>query len=110
KRRCTKNISASKRDNNYGGNLVDEDMIVLRKRIHEMKMKEMNYEPPSSWMQWEKLYYANYDSDICDAMGFLQTKLMDTRPSLALAMMLLIVFSVPTSMVVVMFRFATLLR
>ncbi|KAK8498686.1 hypothetical protein V6N12_000988 [Hibiscus sabdariffa] len=29
---------------------VDEDMIVLRKRIHEMKMVERNYEPPADWM------------------------------------------------------------
>ncbi|KAL6982114.1 hypothetical protein U1Q18_023730 [Sarracenia purpurea var. burkii] len=32
---------------------VDENLIVLRKRIHEMKMKERNYEPPSHWMEWD---------------------------------------------------------
>lgn len=35
-------------DKNYNNKSkqVDEDMIVLRKRIHEMKMVEKNYEPP----------------------------------------------------------------
>ncbi|GKV14461.1 hypothetical protein SLEP1_g25341 [Rubroshorea leprosula] len=28
-------------------------MIVLRKRIHEMKMIERNYELPEDWMDWD---------------------------------------------------------
>ncbi|XP_004297349.1 PREDICTED: uncharacterized protein LOC101294061 [Fragaria vesca subsp. vesca] len=82
---------------NYSSRLVDENMIVLRKRIHEMKMVERNYEPPAEWMDWEKRYYTSYDSIICQAMGLLQSQLMNTRPSLALAFMALIVFSVPAS-------------
>ncbi|KAF8390031.1 hypothetical protein HHK36_024552 [Tetracentron sinense] len=88
-------------DRNYDGKLVDENMIVLRKRIHEMKM----IEPPSDWMEWEKQYYANYDSDICEAMGLLQSLLMKTRPSLALGMVALITLSVPASIVMVLFNF-----
>ncbi|KAF8390036.1 hypothetical protein HHK36_024557 [Tetracentron sinense] len=91
-------------DRNYGGKLVEENMIVLRKRIHEMKMIEMNDEPPSDWMAWEKRYYANYDSDICEAMGLLQSLLMNTRPSLALGMVALITLSVPASTVMVLFN------
>ena len=82
---------------NYSSRLVDENMIVLRKKIHEMKMVERNYEPPAEWMDWEKRYYTSYDSIICQAMGLLQSQLMNTRPSLALAFMALIVFSVPAS-------------
>ncbi|XP_050373963.1 uncharacterized protein LOC126791546 [Argentina anserina] len=82
---------------NYSSRLVDENMIVLRKKIHEMKMVERNYEPPAEWMDWEKRYYTSYDSIICQAMGLLQWQLMNTRPSLALAFMALIVFSVPAS-------------
>ena len=31
--------------------LVDEDLIVLRKIIHEMKKVERNYEPLEDWME-----------------------------------------------------------
>ncbi|KAK4263896.1 hypothetical protein QN277_029251 [Acacia crassicarpa] len=84
-------------DQNFGGSTVDENMIVLRKRIHEMKMIEKNYEPPADWMDWEKRYYTSYDSMICEALGVLQTQLMNTRPSLALGMIALLALSVPTS-------------
>ncbi|KAA8529082.1 hypothetical protein F0562_033430 [Nyssa sinensis] len=101
-------VFASKRDahdRDYDGRLVDEDMIVLRKRIHEMKMVERNYEPPSGWMEWEKRYYnSSYDSDICEAMEYLQTLLMETRPSLALGMVALIALSVPTSTALIAFQ------
>lgn len=93
-------IMASKRgsaDQNFGGRLVDESMIVLRKRIHEMNLIERNYEAPSNWMEWEKRYYTNYDSIICEAMGILQTQLMNTRPSVAIASMALVAITVPTS-------------
>ncbi|KAI4357693.1 hypothetical protein L6164_001627 [Bauhinia variegata] len=98
-------IMASRReaaDQEFGGRFVDESMIVLRKRIHEMKMIERNYEPPSDWMAWEKRYYTSYDSMICDAMGVLQTHLMNTRPSLALGIIVLVAMSVPTSAAVVL--------
>ena len=92
-------------DQNYhSGRLVDENMIVLRKRIHEMKMVERNFEPPSDWMDWEKRYYTSYDSLICEIMGILQSQLMNTRPSLAFGMMALIILSVPTSTGVVLFH------
>lgn len=88
----------------YGGRLVDENLIVLRKRIHEMKMVERNYEPPSHWMDWEKNCYAGYDEFICEAMAVLQSRLMDTRPSLALGMAALVALSIPTSATVVLFH------
>ncbi|KVH96224.1 uncharacterized protein LOC112528074 [Cynara cardunculus var. scolymus] len=92
-------VFASKRDAN--GHMVDESMIVLRKRIHEMKMIEQDYEPPSDWMGWEKSCYTSYDAYICEVMGVLQSGLMNTRPSLALGLMALIMLSVPVSTVVV---------
>ncbi|XP_050229663.1 uncharacterized protein LOC126678799 [Mercurialis annua] len=88
-------------NNMYGEMLVDESMIVLRKRIHEMKMIERNYEPPQEWMQWEKQCYASYDHFICKYVGFLQMHLMNTRPSLALGMMFLITMSLPISTVMI---------
>lgn len=97
-------------DQNFGGRLVDESMIVLRKRIHEMNMIEKNYEPPSDWMDWEKRYYTSYDSIICEAMGFLQTQLMNTRPGLALGLMALVAMSVLTSTALVFFHLVDLTK
>jgi len=94
-------IMASKRDQNFGGRLVDESMIILRKRIHEMNMIEKNYEAPSDWMEWEKRCFTNYDSIICEAMGVLQTQLMNTRPSVALGAIAFVAISIPTSSAVV---------
>lgn len=87
-----------------GGKVVDENMVVLRKRIHEMKMVERNYEPPSHWMHWEKRFYCNYDATICDALSILQTFLMNSRPSVAFGMLLLLLVSVPVSATVFAFR------
>ncbi|KAK7390927.1 hypothetical protein VNO78_19133 [Psophocarpus tetragonolobus] len=89
-------------DQNMSGRLVDESMIILRKRIHEMKR---NYEAPSHWMDWEKRYYTKYDSTICEAVGLLQTHLMNTRPSLALAAITLFAITVPTSSILLFFHF-----
>ncbi|KAJ6689598.1 hypothetical protein OIU85_005958 [Salix viminalis] len=108
KRVCAR-ISASgreSRDQNYfSGRIVDENMIVLRKRIHEMKMAERNDEPPSNWMGWEKRYFTSYDSSICEMMGFLQSQLMETRPSLALGFIALISLSVSMSTAMMFFQF-----
>ncbi|XP_023551441.1 uncharacterized protein LOC111809250 [Cucurbita pepo subsp. pepo] len=94
-------------NNNYyaSGKLVDESMIVLRKRIHEMKMVERSHEPPSNWLDWEKRCYSDYDSHICEALGYLQSHLMNTRPSVALGILLLITLSVPLSSAVILHRF-----
>ncbi|KAK2635342.1 hypothetical protein Ddye_030134 [Dipteronia dyeriana] len=97
RKRVSKAKVLATRDRDYPGRVVDENMIVLRKRIHEMKMVERNYEPPAEWMEWEKRYYTSYDSIICEVMGVLQSCLMNTRPSLALGMLALVLLSVPTS-------------
>ncbi|KAL3654464.1 hypothetical protein CASFOL_004145 [Castilleja foliolosa] len=103
---CTSVRATNHEGHNQGfsGRLVDENLIILRKRIHEMKMIESNYEAPKEWMGWEKQFYATYDSTICDAMGHLQSYLMETRPSLALGMVVLIALSVPTATALVMYN------
>ncbi|XP_038685596.1 uncharacterized protein LOC119985379 [Tripterygium wilfordii] len=111
---CTKRssgrvvVAAARRgssDQNYGSQSVDESMIVLRKRIHEMKIIERNYEPPAHWMEWEKQYYAHYDEIICNAVGLLQSQLMNTRPCLAIGMLAVISLSVPASTAMIVLRF-----
>ncbi|XP_022993164.1 uncharacterized protein LOC111489262 [Cucurbita maxima] len=99
--------SSNNNNNNYyaSGKLVDESMIVLRKRIHEIKMVEQSHEPPSDWLDWEKRCYSDYDSHICEALGYLQSHLMNTRPSVSLGILLLITLSVPLSSAVILHRF-----
>lgn len=87
-----------------GGRLVDESMIVLRRRIHEMKVIETNYEPPEEWMGWEKQCYSNHDEYVCQFVGVLQSFLMNCRPSFALCVLLLIAMSVPASTAMIVFR------
>ncbi|KAJ0247979.1 Mediator of RNA polymerase II transcription subunit [Hirschfeldia incana] len=87
-----------------GGRVVDENMVILRKRIHERKMVERNYEPPSHWMQWEKRFYCTYDANICAALSLLQSFLMNSRPSVAFGTMLLLFVSVPVSSAFFAFR------
>ncbi|KAL1803401.1 hypothetical protein ACET3Z_032048 [Daucus carota] len=93
-------------DKNPSGRVVDENMIVLRMRIHDMKMDETNHEPnvPEKWMEWEKRYYQqSYSSDITKGVGILQLMLMNTRPSFALGMLALVLCSVLYSMGVAVF-------
>lgn len=103
-------ISSLRRSNSYGsqseGRVVDENMIVLRKRIHEMKMVERNFEPPKEWMEWEKQMYAQYDEYICMVLGVVQTQLMNSRPGVALGALALLTLSVPTSVILLAFHFA----
>ncbi|KAJ4960685.1 hypothetical protein NE237_020595 [Protea cynaroides] len=107
-RRCnrsTMTVSAARRDD-YGGEngTVDENMIVLRKRIQEVKMMEKNQEAPEDWMEWEKKYYRHYNSDVCEAVGLLQTQLMEMRPGLVFGMVGLVMLSLPTSMFIIAFN------
>jgi len=57
--------------NNGGGRLVDEGMVVLRRRIHEMEAAERGWAPPEDWAAWEKEWYATYDADVCRLLGVL---------------------------------------
>ncbi|KAL3735619.1 hypothetical protein ACJRO7_024703 [Eucalyptus globulus] len=100
-------VFAAKHDGYEGGcsgRLADEGMIILRKRIHEMKMIERNYEPPQDWMEWEKKYYTCYDEYVCKFVGVLQSHLMNTRPSMALGMLAFMMMSIPVSSGVILSR------
>ncbi|XVF43657.1 hypothetical protein PTKIN_Ptkin02bG0058300 [Pterospermum kingtungense] len=107
-------VLAAKRDahsHNFDGKLVDESMVVLRKRIQETSMLEKSYEAPQHWMEWEKQYKKeNYDRDVCEAVGYLQYKLMETRPGVALGMGALLLFTVPSSMAVLLFHLMPMIK
>ncbi|KAL3824254.1 hypothetical protein ACJIZ3_020283 [Penstemon smallii] len=105
KRACNSSIFAMRRDDRVNGKLVDENMIVLRIRIQEMKMEEkkkmMNCAIESTG-QYEKEWYNNYDSDVYEAVGLLQNLMMDARPSLVLGVVVLLIFSASTSLAVIL--------
>ncbi|KAI3768161.1 hypothetical protein L2E82_18614 [Cichorium intybus] len=93
--------------------IVDENMIVLRMRIHEVEMGEMEGLPPEmsrNWMEWEKNYYEHYNRDVCEAMKVIQMCLMNTRPSLALGALTLLMLSVPLSTGVVIYNFISMVK
>ncbi|KAG9448981.1 hypothetical protein H6P81_008946 [Aristolochia fimbriata] len=91
-------------DRDYGGRLVDQNMVELRKRIRDVMLREDDeYDrSPADWMKWEKQYHKHYRSDVFQLIGLLQIALMNTRPSTALALLTLLAFSLPTSMGMIM--------
>ncbi|GLJ09355.1 hypothetical protein SUGI_0107250 [Cryptomeria japonica] len=91
-------VKASSSGESGHRSMVDEDMLVLRKRMHQIRMEEINYIPPQHWMEWEKKWYPTYDSDICSSLMWLQNRLLNTRPSVTMAVMALFFFSVPASL------------
>eukprot|EP00253_Pinus_taeda_P028093 PITA_28093 len=100
KRRATVK-AANSGDNKFGPggpSSLDAELIVLRKRIHELRRQERNYAPPQHWMKWEKDWSLTYASDVCEAVGWLQNKVINTRPSVAIASLSLISLSVPASL------------
>ncbi|XP_047306408.1 uncharacterized protein LOC124909818 [Impatiens glandulifera] len=97
-------------NHNDGQNMVDEGMLILRMRIHEMKLADKNYEsPPEEWMWWEKQVYGDYDAFICDVMGMLQSWLLETRPATAVGFLVILALSLPISAATVMFHVARIL-
>eukprot|EP01018_Ginkgo_biloba_P027242 Gb_20338 [translate_table: standard] len=91
-----------------GPSIVDADLIVLRKRMEEVKKEETNYIPPQHWMEWEKKWCASsYDSDVCAAVGCLQNALINTRPAIVIAVLCLISLSVPASLFLLLTTCAT---
>ncbi|KAM0944306.1 hypothetical protein DsansV1_C11g0107441 [Dioscorea sansibarensis] len=114
KQRTSFVTSSWKRDGNgshdYGGRLVDESMIELRRRIHEMKVAEKNYEAPTEWMDWERRYFVSYGSDVTQIMALVQTLLLNTRPSLGIGIIVLVALSVPVSMGFVLLHFVEVVK
>ncbi|KAL8470930.1 hypothetical protein ACS0TY_033490 [Phlomoides rotata] len=91
--------------------LVDENMIVLKMRIQEMTMKEEEdraTSPPDHWMGWEKEWYKSYDYDVYELVGLLHNLLMNTRPSFAIGVVVLLMLSVSTPLALVLTYFVNI--
>uniref|UniRef100_A0A0E0JDG1 Uncharacterized protein n=1 Tax=Oryza punctata TaxID=4537 RepID=A0A0E0JDG1_ORYPU len=80
-----------------GGGVVDEGMIELRRRIHEMRAAESGWEPPAEWAAWEKEWYGSYDADVCALVGAVQAFLMSSRPGVGVGIVAAVAVSVPAS-------------
>ncbi|EAY72320.1 uncharacterized protein [Oryza sativa Japonica Group] len=80
-----------------GGGVVDEGMIELRRRIHEMRAAESGWEPPAEWAAWEKEWYGSYDADVCALVGAVQAFLMSSRPGVGVGIVAAVAVSVPTT-------------
>jgi hypothetical protein len=99
--------AASCSDNQFGSgdpSRVDTELIVLRKRMQELRMQETNYAPPQHWMKWEKEWSVTYTSDICQFVGWLQNMLINTRPALAMAALALIPLSLLVFVLLLLFQ------
>lgn len=92
-------------EGDFGGRLVDEDMIVLRRRMWEIEMEEKDSEAaPPHWAEWERSYYARYGADVCEMVGLLQRLLLNSRPAVALGIIAAVAVSVPTAAAAVLFN------
>ncbi|XP_068490720.1 uncharacterized protein [Phaseolus vulgaris] len=111
--RSRTSISASESDSfgqHYDGKMVDQNMILLRMRIREIEMQEMKGKTPSDWSEWEKKYFQNYGSDVCEVVGSLQRLLMNTRPSHALATIVVLMLTMSFPIVQLLFHFVAFVK
>lgn len=105
RKRVDNQIFSMKMDGEGGGDdrrLVDQNLIVLRKRIHEIKMKEESHAPPSSWWRWEKKWHELYGADVIEIVGLVQISVMNGRPSLVLVTGAVLVFCMVMAMYVML--------
>lgn len=88
-----------KREKRRDHKVVDENMVVLKMRIEEMKVKERE---EAAAPLIEREWYKNYDSDVYELVGLLQMVMMNNRPSLVLGVVALLVLSSSTSLALVL--------
>lgn len=90
-------------------------MIVLRRRMDELRAAERGDDTDTparlDWTEWEEEYYAGcYVSDVCQVVGLVQNVLVRTRPGVSVALLAILVLSVPTSATLLAFHLFDALR
>lgn len=68
-----------------GSGMVDDNMMILRKRIQSLRAQEKFSDMPAEWMEWERNAYASYRADICLLLSTIQSQLLTMRPGIALS-------------------------
>ena len=81
--------------------MVDANMILLRKRMFDLKMQETNYKSPEEYMEREKQLYPEYHANVLRAMECLQYSLINTRLIVAITLFGLISAGVSSSVLIV---------
>ncbi|KAH9534959.1 hypothetical protein CY35_17G029500 [Sphagnum magellanicum] len=71
--------------NSCGSGMVDDNMMILRKRIQSLRAQEKFYDMPAEWMEWERNAYASYRADIGLLLSTIQSQLLTMRPGIALS-------------------------
>ncbi|CAM6129923.1 unnamed protein product [Calypogeia fissa] len=76
---------------------VDANMMVLRRRIEGMRMKETFMQVPDEWMDWEKSCYGTYRADVNILVASLQSTLLGMRPGLVLFIISFLLAATPVA-------------
>ncbi|XP_057866163.2 uncharacterized protein LOC131073675 [Cryptomeria japonica] len=93
-------VNAASSGESGPGRMVDEDMLVLKKGVHLVRMEEINNIPPQKSMEWGKKWH----SYVCSSsLMWLQHMLLNTRPSVTMAS---ISSSLPTSLFLLLIQFS----
>lgn len=72
-------------------------MMVLRRRIEDMRMKETFSQTPEEWMEWEKSCYSSYRADVNILMATLQSVLLGMRPGVVLFIISFLLAAAPVA-------------
>ncbi|KAL6848273.1 hypothetical protein ACP4OV_022401 [Aristida adscensionis] len=77
----------------------EDDMVVLRRRIHEVRAAECYRRPPAGWAAWEKEWYehGSYDASVRELVGALHAFLLRRRPAVAVGLLAAAALGVPAS-------------
>lgn len=81
--------------------MVDSNMLVLRRRIHQLRLRERwtangeNHQ--DQWMEWEKSCFSSYRPDLSMMLDSLQTQLLDMRPSYLISLVSMLMAFLPAA-------------
>lgn len=78
-----------------GSNVVDSNMMVLRKRIQHIRIQESIYDTPADWSEWERNAYSSYRADVCLLLSTMQSQLLTMRPGMALSIVSILMAVLP---------------
>lgn len=78
-----------------GSGMVDSNMMVLRKRIQNIRIQETCFESPADWAEWERTAYPSYRADVCFMLSTMQSQLLTLRPGTVISIVSVLMAVVP---------------
>lgn len=97
-RRCLVRASGSAEPESAGtggSGFDDSNMMVLRKRIQNIRIQESCFDTPAEWFEWERSVYPGYRADICFLLSTMQSQLLNIRPGTALSIVSVLMAVLP---------------